>query len=504
MLSRADSMFRYRLASATKRLNRTQLVSSHPHLPKHSMTSPYPPSAGPLSDDVLYEVLNTLGLGELITTAAVCRQWRAVAFSHPTFTQNVSITGITPASVERFHAQLNASRTAPLSVTIKISALQDCFQEPSAFDTAISYLAPHLHRVVAATLHTRSRNAEILFATLRAGAPLLQHLDIGIWDNTITPIPGRRIIDTIHGFELPQDLLGGCAPQLRTFEGLNVRMPKAPIVALRAVQSVRLYLPWVYNSGYCLHFAPHLTNACFPAMQTLRIDAHKVQTLESPEVSQIPPNLAELYVHTGRGGGDIFKYLSPSGLASIPRITITHATARDIASVLTYMPSDLRLGLTTSNGQETAGQTALDFVDLGSDLRRRFIADDTSALLVDHSIWRSRVVELTLAHSFWAEAMLTESPILSFPAATQLTILLDVDWRFPSPTFELDLPALKKVILVSPIATYQVDLNAIQSLLTSGLTASHGHLELQVAEGLVVVGAREYARIVLACEETVF
>lgn len=454
---------------------------------------PRPPAW--LPDDVLFEVFNNVGLSALIRAAGVCYQWRCVALAHQTFARNVHISSSAPVAVDLFLAQLEASQTGPLYVTVEL------LDEVASVDAVLAGVSKHFDRIIHAAFAINSNNAATLFHALRARALVLEKLEIIFVD---APIFVQGTVDTVFdilgGVELPPSLLGGEAPKLSVFGGVNLHLPHEAIPAFRGVDYV--HLSACYAEGNMLTFTPRLFNASFPSARMMRFEGPQVLVHEGTHDDNIlPDDLEELYIDAGRHTGVVTSFVSAHALATIPRLIIGSWTEPSAQAIMQYLPHELRLRMVVSE-EDPENDYCVEFVDLRNGLRRSFVehrgavdaSTKTPAVLRD-ATWHERVAELTVSQSLWADPSLAQLIPQLLPALKRLTVILDAKDAFPLPARRIDKTRLGTVVFTTPYDWDRVSEDDVVSVLNTGLALVPSRLTICMAQGLLVDGTLPYTRV---------
>ncbi|KZV82749.1 hypothetical protein EXIGLDRAFT_729329 [Exidia glandulosa HHB12029] len=448
-----------------------------------------------LPDDVLYELLNSVELDELLRIARVCRQWRFVALAHPNFAQHISLSTTSPAALARFTAQLNAKPGSPLRIAVEIPT-----NDPAA-DVVFAVLAVHVPRLVEAAFTVHSLNAPALFGILLVAAPALECLLFVFPDcPKLMYRDNAGILRAVGGVELPRALLDGHAPQMKMFASVNARLPARPIPALSSVEDV-VFAASLEDEDNFLVFSPASLTACFPSARRLSITAPLLLSPELPIFSSLlPANLDDLCVSCWSQSGAILMCLpdKSQGFACIPCMSIGYASPDDVSYILDGMHGDLRLRLMVVDNEGLAAELATVPQNNKSNIVRRFlqgIEEDLGSFYFDTS-WQSRVTEVVINQRGWADSRIAQFlPVL--PAVKRLRIVLDADndKGFALPVARLDCPRLETVVLATPFEWDRVRADDVRMLLAAGLPTAAQTVALQVEEGLLVDGELVYARV---------
>ncbi|KZV94580.1 hypothetical protein EXIGLDRAFT_766995 [Exidia glandulosa HHB12029] len=369
-----------------------------------------------LPDELKIKVFDLFSLSELCSAAAVCRQWRTIAFDLPTYWRTLELTHNSDDAVQFFISRLNASRDRPVNVSVHFSALG---RLP---DVVFDALARHIVHIRFLFLRISISHWNKLAHALSRPALELEALVIALSDYS----------DDHRAFELP--VLGHVqceAPNLTSLTLENVSLPLQPLHWCAGVR--RLYL------AYDEPVEPPDIFALFPRVRELvlggRISLHHLGHNAGWES-------VERLCLVGFFERNWLQWEIPARIPKISTIGTSYATVTAYAA---HLEGPLELSVLTVDGDKDAftarwRSTASDRVRealymRSCNLPREYdpVARRATPLPCDvlsHIALSDRLVHLEIPGSWWSKIVPHMVPL---PALTDLTITLSTDdgmWPF--------------------------------------------------------------------------
>ncbi|EJD52348.1 hypothetical protein AURDEDRAFT_149144 [Auricularia subglabra TFB-10046 SS5] len=440
--------------------------------------------------ELLWAVMDSMSLAEILNAAHVCRRWRAAAFEHNTFRTDIRLYQSTPLAVELFVAQLERSRTSPITFDIRI---------PTSGELWNRLVMPALFRCIARITHLTIwidvSLATLPFTALLAPAPLLEtftlHLSRALMHHNSRSNP-RQYWWEIGASTIPIDIFRQTAPRLHTFRGKGVRFPNEEVPAFSRVYNVELFgdaprrspetlaqrdssaawltgvahlpggglMPWFLAphagavsppqatpQGHAprsyavrgLQFSPVATAACFPRMKALSLSGHTLELIaSSPSVNLRDEDHTKLLLKRLTLDLELtcsWTLSTQVEAATTPFIRLVDGSYRAVAMCMEHItgPTHLRM----LHSFESAGRSfTIDAIDFESERKRTFeeyySTYDAGLDLTRLSAFLltpdlcQRIVTFTLSQSLWAHLAVAVW-IPEMPAAERLVFVIDVE-----------------------------------------------------------------------------
>ncbi|KZV82753.1 hypothetical protein EXIGLDRAFT_729334 [Exidia glandulosa HHB12029] len=443
-----------------------------------------------LPDDVLFKVFDNLRLRKLIRAGLVCRQWRAVMYTHPTFWRDMDLFSDSPAAVDCFLVRLHASKTGRIFVNI------DLPEDSPQIDLVLFSLRGHFHRLENAAFRLPEKKARVLFDTLKRPAPVLTELSILFLNVYMTASPcldKRFLYRNVEGLvAFPHDIFNGSAPSLRNVTLSNVMLPRKTVAAFRDVHGICL------TAHSCVPLPPHLLRKHFPALQQVLLCGESIFVVEGQDGNYaFPATFRELIIEGPFDTGS----LKPieAIIRRIPRISIFSPTKYDF-NFLCDVNDGSSLHLRISYGDIPQPQIYIDIVNAHSRFERRYVEEvprekedrlhipEILRAYEGEENWQDHVTELSVSQRLWGNENVSRW-IPNLPNLRVLVVLLDGEGPFRLPSAKLNTPCLESVVLVTPLRTHILPAERVMEILEKGLTFIPSDTRLELAEGVKVVGA---------------
>ncbi|EJD44524.1 hypothetical protein AURDEDRAFT_166307 [Auricularia subglabra TFB-10046 SS5] len=374
-------------------------------------------------------VFDSLSLQELLCASRVSKFWRAVAFRHSTFWRDVTLSSLSTAALDCFHARIGAGSNR--SVIVNISLPEVALPARLQYN-ALPLLTHNLYRIEMLFVEIDPACDTDIFTALKCPAPRLNTFHLA------------RIQDTRPSDALPVDLFASQAPNLR-----DVHLIDVELFADR--------LPPAFSSvtelSYCFHGAQSFPTALFAHCKLLRSltiygRCCSLSPDEDPEISIDSRRLESVDVALFAGGFGIMRHLPCASIADICTTILDQESAELLLSHLRgrldvhiyKAPPKL---LVQFRSRDTGMQRAFACVpDLTVDARL------PPVYAADHLV--SRIYAIHCSATFIA--LLPSFHTL--PSCTRVVLSHAEDWSDNLPRHPLSVPALERVEILSEASAH--------------------------------------------------
>ncbi|EJD49963.1 hypothetical protein AURDEDRAFT_160986 [Auricularia subglabra TFB-10046 SS5] len=205
-----------------------------------------------LPPELLFQVLDSLSVPELLRASHVNTRWRLAACEHLTYWRDVVLFAASPLDLQFYHARLIRGRSRSLRLRISVPAELNA---SLAADDIFAPLSRHALRLEELHVDAPGALSTVLYQHLANPAPRLEHLSISA--------RGERVISAPP---LPDTLFAGNSPLLRRIDLEGVSLPPRPPLALRAVTRLSLVISADFDTRLDWFYG-------LPHLQDLRIHA---------------------------------------------------------------------------------------------------------------------------------------------------------------------------------------------------------------------------------------
>ncbi|EJD46364.1 hypothetical protein AURDEDRAFT_164595 [Auricularia subglabra TFB-10046 SS5] len=227
--------------------------------------------------ELIFLVLDSLDLSQLVQASHLCRTWRALALDHPTFWRMIRLSASSASALEFFQARLDQAGSRHVYVDIHLENCELYGHLRSAVLPAVARSLSHMHQLALNVPHAVSPT---LIEVLSRPAPVLEALSVACFHCPDEPLA-----------ILPSDLFSGSAPRLRTLIIRNLSLPYRRIAALSEVEEFgyaidrrALFPASIFTHCPRLRELRYFGGSCpgvdWPPGQDLQISAPGLETLE--------------------------------------------------------------------------------------------------------------------------------------------------------------------------------------------------------------------------------